>query len=131
MDQQESSSIPIQLSQNCVIASIQVNLAERISNTFRQELLDYVHSTGAGGVILDVSGLKLMDLDDWNGLRKTMDMVKVIGAVPIIAGLQPGVVVAIIELGAKTDDVMGVLNTDEAIQLFHKLYKRTSMLDND
>lgn len=131
MNQQESSSIPLQLSQNCAVASIQVNLTEHISETFRQELLDFVHSTGASGVILDVSGLKLMDLDDWNGLRKTMDMVKVIGAVPIIAGLQPGVVVAIIELGARTDDVLGVLNMDEAFQLFHKLTKTRSKLENE
>ena len=72
---QSSSNIPLQLSQNCVIASIQVDLTEEVNLQFRKELLAFVHKTEATGVILDVSGVDIMDLDDFDSLRNTISMV--------------------------------------------------------
>jgi rsbT antagonist protein RsbS len=118
-----SSNIPLQLSRNCAIASIQIDLTEEVIHQFRKELLAFVQTTGATGVILDVSGVDIMDIDDFDALRQTISMVKVMGAFPVLSGLKPGVVSAIIELGAKTDDIEAALNLDEAFLLIEE--KRT------
>lgn len=114
IEQKGASNIPLQLSRNCVIASIQVDLTEEVIHQFRKELLAFVQTTGAKGVIIDVSGVDIMDIEDFNALRLTIHMVKVMGAYPILSGLKPGVVSSIIELGAKTDDIEAALNLDEA-----------------
>jgi hypothetical protein len=44
-------------------------------------------------------------------------MAAVMGARPIIAGLRPGVVSALVQLGADADDVEAALNLDEAFRL--------------
>jgi len=121
IDKYSSSNIPLQLSQNCVIASIQVDLTEEVNIQFRNKLLDFIHTTGATGVIMDVSGVELMDLDDFDGLRKTISMVKVMGAHSVISGLNPGVVSSLIELGAETDDIEAALDLDEAFLLIKDL----------
>ena len=115
--QDRSSNIPIQLSQNCAIASIQIDLTDEALSAFRKDLLDFTYSTGAQAVILDVSGVTIMDLDDFNALRGIMAMVKILGAYPIISGLNPGVVASIIELRAKVDDIDASMNLDEAFSL--------------
>ena len=71
----------------------------------------------ANGVILDVSGIDILDLDDFNGLRSTMEMAEVMGTRPILSGLKPGVVSALIDLGADPEGVIAVLNLDDAFRL--------------
>ncbi|TNE47716.1 MAG: STAS domain-containing protein [Bacteroidetes bacterium] len=115
------SNIPLQVSKGCVIASIQVDLTEEVSKAFRVELLEYIRENGATGVILDVSGVDIMDLDDFISLKNTLSMVEVMGAKPVLAGLKPGVVVSLIELGAETQDIHAAFNLDEAFLLLDEL----------
>ena len=69
-----TARVPLQVSQGCVIASIQVDLTEEILRRFREDLLELVHTSGASGIVLDVSGIEVMDHQDFEGLRSTMAM---------------------------------------------------------
>ena len=109
--------IPLQVSRNCVIASIQVDMTRDVLAQFRKDLLNQVRDIGARGVILDVSGLQVMDVEDFNGLRQTMEMARVMGVMPVVAGLRPGVVAALIDLGAEVDGVNAAMNLDDAFSL--------------
>ena len=126
IDQGGSPDIPIQLSQNCAIASIQVDLTPEVILNFRKQLLEFTHNSGAIAVILDVSGVDIMDLDDFNLLRQTMSMVKILGAIPVMSGLNPGVVASIIDLGADVDDIYAALNLDEAFNLVKQIISSKS-----
>ena len=57
-DADGSARIPLQISRDCVIASIQVDLSDAVLRRFRVELLEKLQSSGAAGVILDVSGVE-------------------------------------------------------------------------
>lgn len=109
--------IPLQVVRGCVVASIQIDLNPEVMRQFRIDLLERVQISGANGVILDVSGIDILDLDDFKGLRSTMEMAKVMGARPILSGLKPGVVSALIDLGVDPEGVNSVLNLDDAFQL--------------
>jgi len=109
--------IPLQVARGCVVASIQIDLTPEVLRQFRIDLLERVQKTSANGVILDVSGIDILDLDDFNGLRSTMAMAEVMGARPILSGLKPGVVSALIDLGADPEGVNAVLNLDDAFRL--------------
>ena len=109
--------IPLQVARGCVVASIQIDLTPEVLRQFRIDLLERVQKISANGVILDVSGIDILDLDDFNGLRSTMEMAEIMGARPILSGLKPGVVSALIDLGADPEGVNAVLNLDDAFQL--------------
>jgi rsbT antagonist protein RsbS len=109
--------IPLQVVRGCVVASIQIDLDPEGLRQFQKDLLERVQKSTATGVILDVSGVEILDLDDFNGLRRTMEMAEVMGARPILSGLKPGVVSALIDLGADSEGVNAVLNLDDAFQL--------------
>ena len=109
--------IPLQVTRGCVVASIQIDLDPEVLRQFRIDLLECVQKSRANGVILDVSGIDILDLDDFNGLRSTMEMAAVLGARSILSGLNPGMVSALIDLGADPEGVNAVLNLDDAFRL--------------
>jgi rsbT antagonist protein RsbS len=109
--------IPLQLSRGCVVASIQVDLSDEVLLLFKRELLELLHSTGARGVVLDVSGVELMDIEDFESLHKVMAMGELMGARCLLAGLRPGVVSALVDMGVDTGGIEAVLNLDEAFRV--------------
>jgi rsbT antagonist protein RsbS len=96
------------------VASIQVELSAEVLAQFQQDLLQLLHSSGATNVILDVAGVDLMDAEDFDSLRRSMAMAQLMGARCMVAGLQPGVVAALVELGAAVEDVEAALDLDAA-----------------
>ncbi len=109
--------IPLQIVRGCVVASIQIDLTPQVLRQFRVELLERVQESSATGVILDVSGIDILDLDDFDALRKTMVMAEIMGALPILSGLKPGVVSALIDLGVEPAGLNAALSLDDAFRL--------------
>ncbi len=109
--------IPLQLIQGCLVASIQIDLTEQVLSLFREELLERIASTHVHGVVLDVSGVEVMDSTDFEMLKTTMTMASVMGATPIIVGLKPGVVSALVDMDVDTRGVRAALNLDDALQI--------------
>ena len=109
--------VAMQVSRGVVVASIQVDLDDDVLARFRQDLLDCIHDTGSRGVILDVSGLETLDSEELAALRKTMVMTALMGAESVLVGLRPGVVSALIEVGADIDGLRAAINLDAAFAL--------------
>ena len=112
--------IPLQLIQGCLVASIQVDLTDDVLTRFRRELLDRIDSTRVHGVVLDVSGVEVMDAVDFELLRTTMAMASVMGATPVIVGLKPGIVSALMDLDVDIRDIRAALNLDDALKLLRQ-----------
>jgi rsbT antagonist protein RsbS len=113
-DASSTPRIPLQVSRGCVVASIQVELSDDVLAQFQADILQLLHTSGAPNVILDVAGVELMDGEDFDSLRRSMAMAALMGARCIVAGLQPGVVAALVELGADVEDVEAALDLDAA-----------------
>ena len=114
---ESSSRIPLQLSRNCIVASVQVDLTDDVLRRFRLDLLEFLQRSGAQAVILDLSGLEILDLEEFEALRQTMSMVSLMGAISIVAGMRPGVVSALIELNADVEGILAAFNLDDAFSL--------------
>ncbi len=110
--------VPMQLTRGCVVASVQVDLEDEVLRRFQTDLLEYVHTANASGVIIDLSGVEIMDADDWEALRRTLAMAKLMGARSVVAGLRPGVVSALIELGVDAEGIETAHSLDEGLELF-------------
>jgi rsbT antagonist protein RsbS len=109
--------VAMQVSRGVVVASIQVDLDDDVIARFRQDLLDCIHETGSRGVIFDVSGLETLDSEELAALRKIMVMTSLMGAESVLVGLRPGVVSALIEVGAEIDGLRAAINLDAAFAL--------------
>ncbi|UCH25381.1 MAG: STAS domain-containing protein [Trueperaceae bacterium] len=113
--------VPLQLSRKCLVASLQIDLTEEVLDQFRTDLLEALQATEAVGVIIEVSGLDVIDVEEFDALRKTMVMVQLMGAKTVIAGLRPGVVSSLVQLDAATDEVDAAMNLDDAFERIEAL----------
>jgi rsbT antagonist protein RsbS len=96
------------------VASIQVDLTQSVLHNFRVDLLEFLQRSGARAVIFDLSGLEILDFEEFEALRNTMNMASLMGAKSIVAGMRPGVVSALIALNADIDGILAAFNLDDA-----------------
>ncbi|MGK7929739.1 MAG: STAS domain-containing protein [Spirulina sp.] len=120
--------IPLQVSQECVIASIQIDLTEEVLKQFRQDLLECLHQTRAKGLILDLSGIEVMDFEDFQGIDLTLSMASIMGATTILTGFQPGVVSTLVDFNVEIDHIHATLNLDDAFDLMKRLQANKNAL---
>ena len=109
--------VAMQLSRGVVVASIQVDLDDDVLARFREDLLGRLHESGSSGVILDVSGLQTLDSEEFAALRRIMTMTSLMGAEPVLVGLQPGVVSALIETGVDVEGLRVAIDLDAGFAL--------------
>ena len=109
--------IPLQMSKQCLVASIQVDLTDAVLAMFRDDLLRELQARQPRGVILDLSGIEVMDLSDFENIRSTIAMAGLMGAPAVVCGLRPGVVASLILLGAQTDGLTATRDLDMAFEL--------------
>ena len=109
--------IPLQMSNQCLVASIQVDLTDAVLEQFRDDLLKELQARQPRGVILDLSGIEVMDLSDFENIRSTTSMAGLMGAQAVVCGLRPGVVASLILLGAETDELTAARDLDMAFEL--------------
>jgi rsbT antagonist protein RsbS len=107
-------AVAIQVSRNIVVASIQVDLDDEVLARFREDLLRRIHETGSRGVIFDLSGLETLDSHEFTGLRSIITMSEIMGAQSILVGMRPGVVSALIQVGAEVDGLLSAIDLDAA-----------------
>jgi rsbT antagonist protein RsbS len=116
----DASQIPrvtINLMRNCLVATIQFDLTRAILEQFRKDLLARLAGANAREIILDCSGVEVMDAEDFDALRRTAAMASLMGARTVIAGLQPGVVSALVSMDVDLDGLHTALNLDDAFRL--------------
>ena len=117
----DTPRVAIQISHDIVVASIQVDLDEEVLASFREDLLRRIHETGSRGVILDVSGLEILDSEEFSALRDIITMSEIMGAVSVLVGLQPGVVSSLIQAGVEAEGLRSTINLDAAHALLQSL----------
>ena len=69
------------------------------------------------GVILDISSVSIMDSFFARTISETAKMVKLMGAEPVVVGVQPAVAMTAAELGYDLGSIEKALTTDHALTM--------------
>ena len=115
-----AARIPIQLVRGHIVASIQVELGEEALEQFRGDLLDFLRDHSATGVLVDLAAVEVVDPVDFGNLRKILGMAQLMGARPVLTGLRPGVVSALVQLGAATSGLEASRSLDDGFELLEE-----------
>ena len=113
----EDARIPLQISRNCIVASVQLDLRPDVLASLRTDLLDLLGKSGAQAVVIDLSGLQTIDREEFEALRHTSDMARLMGARSVLSGLNPGVVSSLVDLDVNLTDVEATRTLDAAFEL--------------
>jgi len=97
--------VPILAQPPYLIASVQSALTDADLIRLQNDLFAEAQKRRSHGVIVDVTALDVIDSFSTRTLRSLAAMLRLRGVETVIAGIQPGVAMAMVELGLNMQDV--------------------------
>ena len=113
----KNNNITMYETQGCLVVPIQEELSIEAAKNIQHKLLEQIYSKSIKGVIIDLSGVDIIDSILWEVFSKTTQMIQVIGFPTLITGLSPGVVASIIELNLEIKTVRTAMNLEAALEI--------------
>jgi rsbT antagonist protein RsbS len=111
-----SDRIPVLRLGDTLLVSLQRDLHDAAALAFQEDVLVKLERTGARGLLIDISGLDMVDSYVAQLLAKTARMTRLMGARAIIVGMRPMVAATLVRMGAFIEDVETALNLDEGLK---------------
>lgn len=113
--------VPILKQGEVLIGSVQSALTDSDITEFRNALADQVGKNRSRAVIIDVSGLDVIDSFTARTLQDITNTVKLKGAAAIVVGIQPQVAFAMVQLGLYLDGVTTALDLDDGLVMLNTM----------
>src|SRR5215470_9734564 len=112
--------IPILRMGKFLLVTIQIDLYDKLATNLEADLAQMVNKTEAKGVLIDISGLTIVDSFMGRILGNIGSMSKIMDAETVVVGIQPAVAITLIELGLELKGVSTALNVEKGMQLLRK-----------
>jgi rsbT antagonist protein RsbS len=109
--------IPILRVGRFLLVSIQVDMHDRLAIALQDDLMDRIRTTGARGVLIDISGLELVDSFIGRMIGNTAAMARVLDAETVVTGMRPAVAITLVELGLPLKGVRTALDLERGMAL--------------
>jgi rsbT antagonist protein RsbS len=112
--------IPILKMGDYLIVSIQVDMHDRLALTLQDDLTDMIVKSNAKGVLIEISGLEVVDSFIGRMLGNIAAMARVLDASTVVVGMQPAVAITLVELGLTLPGIQTALNIERGMQLLQR-----------
>jgi rsbT antagonist protein RsbS len=109
--------IPILQMGEFLLVTIQVDMHDRLAMTLQDDLTNRITETSARGVLIDISGLEIVDSFIGRILGNIAKMSRVLDAQTVVVGMQPAVAITLVELGLSLKGVRTALNVEKGMAL--------------
>lgn len=106
----------------CLIVPIQEELSVDDAKRVQEVLLDKLGARHVKGVVIDFSGVDIVDSSLWNVFIKLVNMVKVMGSRAAITGLSPGIIASMIDSNMDIGGLTTKRNMEEALEYLRSHY---------
>ncbi|UWG49163.1 The STAS (sulfate Transporter and Anti-Sigma factor antagonist) domain (plasmid) [Halanaeroarchaeum sp. HSR-CO] len=93
------------------------NPRDQAIDELQEALLEEMEKSRPEGVILDISGVELMDSFFARHISETAQLVELMGGKTVIAGMRPEVAITAAELGYGLTEVETARSTDQALEI--------------
>lgn len=113
--------IPILKMGDCLLVTIQVDMQDRLALALQDDLTAKIAQTSARGVLIDISGLDMVDSFIGRMIGNISGMSSVLDADTVVVGMQPAVAITLVELGLTLPGVRTALNVGKGMRLLHAL----------
>lgn len=109
------ATVPILEISGFLVVSIQGELSDTEVEELQQRLLERVTETRGRGLVIDISGMDIVDSYFCRMLRDTARMAQLMGATTVVSGIAAAVAVTLTELGLQLQGVHTELSLDRAL----------------
>lgn len=100
-----------------LLVTIQVDMHDQLAVALQDDLTARIVSTGARGVLIDISALEVVDSFIGRILGSIATMSRVLDAQTVVVGMQPAVAITLVELGMSLPGIRTALNVERGMAL--------------
>lgn len=109
-------AIPVLKLGKTLLVSIASSIEDQEWSTLRDDLLQRVVSDRAVGVVIDLTAMDTMDSYATRMVDGVARMIQLRGGETFVVGIQPGVAMAMSQLGLRLDSASTALDLEEAVE---------------
>jgi rsbT antagonist protein RsbS len=116
--------IPILQMGDLLLVTIQVEMHDQLALALQADLTAKIASTGARGVLLDISCLDIVDSFLGRMLSTIASINKVMDAETVVVGMQAPIAITLVQMGLSLPGILTALNVEKGMELLHnRLHK--------
>lgn len=113
--------VPILRIGDTLLITLQGDLDDNAVIRIEEQLTQEVARTRAAGVLIDVSGLTVVDSFIARVLARVVAMIRLLGAQTVVVGISPAVAITLVELGVPMGHLDTALNAEQGLALLARL----------
>jgi rsbT antagonist protein RsbS len=107
--------IPIIKLWSLLLVPLQGELTDNLANQLTTEVLDRIHEQGCSGLIIDITGLWLVDSHLCAVLSELSSAASLMGARTLLSGMKPDIALTLETMGVELKGVRTTLNLEDAL----------------
>jgi rsbT antagonist protein RsbS len=114
---EDAGRIPILKIGHLLLVTIQGDMHDRMAVALQDDLTRRIVETSARGVLIDISGLEVVDSFIGKMLADIAGMARVLDAGTVVVGMRPAVAITLVELGLTLPGVRTALTVERGMAL--------------
>jgi rsbT antagonist protein RsbS len=118
--------IPILRMGRFLLVTVQVDMHDQLAMALQDDLTALISTTGARGVLIDISSLDVVDSFMGRMIANIAQMSRILDARTVLTGMRPAVAITLVELGMQLPGVQTALTVERGMDLL-----RASLADDD
>ena len=112
--------IPILRMGDVLLVSIQVDMHDHLVVALREDLTERIVATSARGVMIDISGLEIVDSFIGRMIGQIAAVGAILDATTVVVGMSPAVAITLVELGMSLPGVRTGLNVERGLEILRE-----------
>ncbi|MEQ4204212.1 STAS domain-containing protein [Actinopolymorpha sp. B17G11] len=124
-----SEAAPILRIEDTLLVSLQGDLDDTTVIAIEDQLTREVVRTHVTGILIDVSGLSVIDSFSARVIARFIGMVRLLGSQAAVVGIQPAVAITLVELGVPMGHLDTALNAEQGVALLRRLRRNATRAD--
>ena len=113
--------IPILKLGDALLVTIQVDMHDRLAIALEDDLTSRIVTSGAKGVLIDISALEIVDSFIGRMLDNIASVSRILDADTVVVGMRPAVAITLVELGLSLAGVKTALNVERGMAMILSL----------
>jgi rsbT antagonist protein RsbS len=109
--------VPVLRLGGVLLVTLQGDLYDSTAEQLQQDIGETVSDSAVTGVVIDLSGVEIVDSFMGRVLSDVAAMTRLLAAQTVVAGMRPAVAITLVELGLTLPGLRTALNTEEALHL--------------
>jgi rsbT antagonist protein RsbS len=110
--------LPVMRLWNLILVPLQGEISDDLVDDIRRHVLETIRDSGADGLVLDLTGVWMMDSHLCSVLTKLAASAKLMGTPSIVCGMSAAIALTLQTMGIELGGVRTALTVEEAFEAF-------------